>query len=472
MIDKATKLLRKAGVDKAIAYTVSGRMVQAAGSVGILFSIAHYLTKVEQGYYYTFSSIMAIQIFFELGFNTVITQFAAHEMANLHWVNNEEIAGNPVSLSRLAHLLRLCFRSFTLMALALLAVLITTGFVFFLYYHNKNGVNWQGPWLVLSLTTAGFFLVDPLMSFLQGLNKVKDLARYRVYMSVCYIVSVILFLVAGFKLYAPALSSMLSLVCLLGCLFFSPYKSTILKLWKCAGEWKISYRQEIFPFQWKIAVSWISGYFIYTIFNPVLFATEGAVVAGQMGMTLAGFAGVASLAGSWIYTKIPAFSALIAKRQFAELDERFNRTLFQSLSICLAGLITYFVLVHVMQAENFSLGKRFLPLLPFLLLVFIAFINQVNYSLSTYLRCHNKEPLLVQSAVIAALSCISTFIFGRMYGVMGITIGYLTVVTISLPWTIFIFNKRKKEWHAGEELDYGLLDHVPDLPADSMSIIK
>ena len=43
----------------------------------------------------------------------------------------------------------------------------------------------------------------------------------------------------------------------------------------------ISYMKEIFPNQWKIALSWVSGYFIFHFFNPVLFA-EGPVVAGQM----------------------------------------------------------------------------------------------------------------------------------------------------------------------------------------------
>ena len=37
------------------------------------------------------------------------------------------------------------------------------------------------------------------------------------------------------------------------------------------------------------------GYFIFQLFNPVLFATEGAVVAGQMGMTLAALNGIKHL---------------------------------------------------------------------------------------------------------------------------------------------------------------------------------
>ncbi|MFK2504393.1 hypothetical protein ACIXPB_19920, partial [Bacteroides fragilis] len=89
----------------------------------------------------------------------------------------------------------------------------------------------------------------------------------------------------------------------------------------------MDYKTEIFPYQWKIALSWISGYFIFQLFNPVLFATEGAVIAGQMGMTLAALNGIQSLSLSWMTTKIPLYSGLIAQKQYRQLDIIFNRTL-------------------------------------------------------------------------------------------------------------------------------------------------
>src|SRR5688572_27603804 len=41
------------------------------------------LSPAQLGYYFSFASILALQIFFELGFNQVITQIAAHEAAEL-----------------------------------------------------------------------------------------------------------------------------------------------------------------------------------------------------------------------------------------------------------------------------------------------------------------------------------------------------------------------------------------------------
>ena len=62
------------GIDKSIAYNSAGQMVSAAGGFITAIFILKCLNGVEQGYYYTFKSILAIQVFFELGMNTVITQ--------------------------------------------------------------------------------------------------------------------------------------------------------------------------------------------------------------------------------------------------------------------------------------------------------------------------------------------------------------------------------------------------------------
>jgi len=67
-------LASKVGIDKSILYTSSSRVIQALGGVVAILFVAKYLTGLEQGFYYTFGSIVAIQVFFELGLNGIITQ--------------------------------------------------------------------------------------------------------------------------------------------------------------------------------------------------------------------------------------------------------------------------------------------------------------------------------------------------------------------------------------------------------------
>ena len=215
---------------------------------------------------------------------------------------------------------------------------------------------------------------------------------------------------------------------------------------------KVSYIKEIFPFQWKIALSWISGYFIFQLFNPVLFATDGAVVAGQMGMTLAALTGIQALSYSWTSTKVPTYSGMIAMKRYSELDQLFGRTLRQSVFINACCLALFFAVVFSIRQFHITvfdlyLGDRFLPALPLLLMMIPEFINQYISAWGTYLRCHKQEPYLINSVVTGILCCLSTVGLGHLFGVMGITSGYCLITVAITPWAYHIYTSKKKQWH-------------------------
>lgn len=71
--------------------------------------------------------------------------------------------------------------------------------------------------------------------------------------------------------------------------------------------------------------------------------------------------------------------------------------------------------------------------------------NSIINVWATYLRCHKKEPFLLQAVIVGVLCCISTFLLGKYQGGDGIVIGY-TVITliISFPLSYMIFEKNKK----------------------------
>ena len=73
------RLANKLGIDKAILFTSSSTLIGALGNVVSAILVIKFLSIEEQGFYYTFGSIAAVQIFFELGLNGIITQFVAHE---------------------------------------------------------------------------------------------------------------------------------------------------------------------------------------------------------------------------------------------------------------------------------------------------------------------------------------------------------------------------------------------------------
>jgi O-antigen/teichoic acid export membrane protein len=436
-------------MDGTIALTIIGRIIQAGGGVSSLFFIAFFLTKDEQGYYYTFTSILAINVFFELGLSGIITQYVAHEFAHLKMKDNGEVEGEAYYVSRLSSLLHFCIKWFGIISIALLFILIAAGFYFFNTYHPNAAVEWQTPWIILCIATSLNLFIDPLLAYFDGLGQVKDMALVRLIQRVSFIVILFTCFALGFKLYSSAIASLLSILINYVQIIFSRRRMILQQIWIAKSEWVINYLQEIFPYQWRIALSWISGYFIFQLFNPVLFAVEGPVVAGQMGMTLQALTGVSALSMSWITTKVPLLSAYIAKKEYHELDNIFNLTVKQLAMINLLLMAVLLSFVFGLNHFHISLSNRFLPLLPTFLLSLVTFVNQYIFSWATYLRCHKQEPFLINSIVGGILCALSTIVLGKYYGLTGVVYGYSFItVVIALPWSFMIFTNKRALWHS------------------------
>ena len=440
--------LKKIGIDEAIAYTVFSKLVQAIGNLVSILIIAKYLNKDEQGYYYTFGSIIAIQVFFELGFNSIITQYAAHEFAHINYTSDTSISGNAVNISRLSSLLHLIIKWFSILALLLLITLNLVGYFFFSKF-SVTGVSWKFPWLLLVFSTSLMLFINPFIAFFEGIGKVKQMASLRLAQQIFYISSIFIAFAFNLKLWAGGIATFIAFIVLLSAIIFSNKIKLLTTIYKQIGNEEIHYIKEILPYQGKIAISWISGYFIFQLFNPVLFATEGPKVAGQMGMTLAVFNGISALTMSWINTKVPLFSGLIAKKDFISLDKIFNTTVKQLTLINVIVISLFIAFIYVLRFYQIPLAERFLQPLPLILLGLTVIFNQFVFSWATYLRCHKQEPFLVLSVVIGLLCLCSTIGLGHYFGLMGIVLGYsFLMFTISFFWAYHIFKTKQKEWHS------------------------
>jgi hypothetical protein len=259
-------------------------------------------------------------------------------------------------------------------------------------------------------------------------------------------------LAGGFQLLASPIAALVSLALLFLLILSKTNLGLLRKIWKSVGQWKVNYKKEIFPVQWKIAVSWISGYFIFQLFNPILFATEGSVVAGQMGMTLAIVNAIAAFSFSWMSTKTPVFSGYIAKKDFFQLDYLFSKTLVQSSILSFAGVVVFMLFIVLSRqydvvVGDVYIGNRFLPYLPLVFMCLTVLFNHISGSWALYLRCHKREPLLLQSITLGLLCSASALILGKNYGVVGLTSGYLVLTVVSFGWIFLTWQVKRKEWH-------------------------
>lgn len=440
-------------MDKSIAYSSGSRVVQGITGVASVFFITTFLTGVEQGFYYTFGSILALQVFFELGLTGIMTQFVAHEASHLQLKTDLQYEGEEKYKSRLSSLIHFCVKWYSILAILVFVFLLVVGFIYFEKYGRSHiDVSWRTPWLLICLGTAIKLFQSPFTSIFMGLGKVKEMSKIGFYQQIILPSATWIGLACGFKLYVVGIGYLLSVLLWQLYIWNTGLAKIVVNLWKSKVTEVVSYFKEIFPYQWRIALSWVSGYFIFQLFNPVLFATEGAVVAGQMGMTLQALNAIQAFSMSWFNTKVPLYSKLIALRDYVQLDTIFNKTLKQMVIVCLFLLILFMMIIGLLNITQLRVGHnvladRFLPYLPIILMMIPVLLLQFVSSWANYLRCHKKEPFLANSIVSGLLCCLSTIIFGRMYGLYGVTIGYCVINIMMFPWSYWIYKTKKAEWH-------------------------
>lgn len=448
-----THIAQKIGMDKAIAYSSGSRI--AAGLTGVLsvFFITTFLTGVEQGFYYTFGSLLAMQVFFELGLTGIMTQFVAHEVSFLTLNKNNEYEGDDRYKSRLASLIHFCVKWYTVLAVIVFVFLMIVGFAYFARFGSEHeDVDWQIPWTLICLGTAIKLFQSPFTSIFMGLGKVKEMSKIGFWQQIILPAITWVGLAFGFKLYVVGIGYIASVVLWQIFVINVGLYKLLFNLWNVKILEKVVYFKEIFPFQWRMALSSLSGYFIFQLFNPVLFATEGPVIAGQMGMTWQALFAISSISYSWQGTKIPIYCNLIAHKEFLQLDKLFTKTVVQMFLICLLLLsafvgVVYFLNMMEFKVNNNLLAERFLDYVPMALIIFPLLLSQFTNSWATYLRCHKQEPFLTYSIVSGMVSGLAIFYWGAKYGLYGVCISYCVIAIVFFPWGYRIFKTKKAEWH-------------------------
>lgn len=450
MMEQIHRLRRKFDADRTVLFGLANRIWSLCTGPITAILIATYFSAELQGYYYTFSTILALQVFVELGLGTVIVQFASHEWSKLDLCRNGRIVGDAEALSRLASIARFAVRWYSIGA-SVVAVGLGIGGCFFFHLSRGVGIDWQLPWLTLCIIAGSAICLVPIWSLLEGCNQLAHVYAFRCVQSVITSFCIWGAIIAGLGLWTATISALVGLVCASAFLLLR-YRRFVqgLLMMPHLGP-KIVWQTDLLPMQWRIATGWIAGYFIFSFFVPVLFKFHGPKVAGQMGMTWTVISAVGAISAAWLSPQAPRFGMLIAQRRFEELDLQFWRTTKIVVGITGCAAFGVWLLIVVLNklpsqpAERFA--ARLLPPLPTGLFLAGQFLSLATTPFSTYLRAHKKEPLMLLSIVYAILVGSSNLILGRNYSATGMAVGYLLINASLVPAVVMIWQSCRNKWH-------------------------
>jgi O-antigen/teichoic acid export membrane protein len=434
-------------IDRAVFFSIVGKIWNACAGLILVFMIAVFFSPEQQGYYYTFTSLLAFQIFAELGLGTVLTYYASHEWAKLAFDPHGRVTGDPDALSRLTSLGRFALKWYLAAGAALILILTVGGLLFFTTDGNPASP-WRAPWIALCVVTGLSICVVPIWALLEGCNQVANVYAFRVMQYVASSVAAWVGIYFGAGLWVPAIAGTAGLLVMVVTVGprYGGFIRTLL-LGRPKGP-SLSWRVDVLPMQWRIALSWISGYFTFSLFTPVLFHYQGSLVAGQMGMTWAFVSALPAVTSSWITPKAPYFGMLIAQQRYAELDRAFWRITAIVAAVTAVGALGVWTLVYVLNYLNHPFAIRLLPPAATGYFLLGTILASVSVPMATYLRAHKQEPLLVLSVIGGLLTGITVVILGKYHSAEGVAIGYFVVMAALTPFLALIWYRRRAEWHA------------------------
>lgn len=444
-----------AGLDGAVAFTVLSRICNITSSVGNVLLLVHFLSPTEQGYYYTLLSLVLLQVVFELGFSFVIQQYAAHESVMCKLPNTGLISGEPRALARLASVLQITLRWYLRASISIAVVLLPLGFYFFTQRGQTSiHVAWRGPWVSVVIASAASFMIAPVYAFLDGCGQIRQVAKARFAEAAAVLSASWLSMLSGHGLYAPAAVN--SAVVVVGVVFLFRRRGLLMVLLKFpTGMHAVSWRREIWPFQWKLAVSWLCTYFITQMFTPILFATQGPVAAGRMGMSINIVAYLPLLMLSWISTKATPFGQFIKLGKLDELDDLFFKTFRKSITMLILAVAACLCGIVVLYRWFPHFATRIEPPQVFLLLLATAICTFSVQSMAVYLRCFKSEPFMPQAITVFILTTIGVALSARKTGALGVAVSYfLSNGLLGVTIATLIFHARRKFYrlnHTGME---------------------
>jgi len=341
----------------AVSVILAQRLWQAGSGLVTMILIAYFLSPVQQGWYYSFLSLAALYTLFDLGLSVVLIQISAHLFVKLKW-----LAGGGVEGEGLGHfqaLLGRSFRLYLLLALTFTLLILPAGLLFFSARDGVallSGGQWVVPWVMLIVVTAMGILALPFLAVVEGSGRIGEVYSVRLAQGVLGSLGCWVVLAAEGGLWATIMLPTIGLlVALVWLIMMRP--ALICSAWQHAGK-ELDWRREVWPLQWRIGLSWLSGYLLTQIYTPILFHTQGAVVAGQMGLSLTIANMLGLLAQSWIARSVPAMAQAVGRADWHVLDRMFARDFVVSV-VAFVGVALLLCGLHVLLQAT-SYGTRLL----------------------------------------------------------------------------------------------------------------
>ncbi len=431
--------------NRALTFSLSTIIFQLILTPIIIILVTSKISPEEQGYYYTFLSLLNLQSFFELGLFAFIVNKASSSFSNITIFDVKSLNKSYTDIPKLAALYSMTRKIYFLISLLFAFFVGGLGIIFFSHGWTYNLNEIQVCWIVFCILCSFQVYFLGLNGFLEGCGQIDVVEKWKLISFVVSSMVLIVCLVLGFGIMSLVFSTIpkvLKDIYLIKISFRKQFKL----LSKQKQYEKLNFYKDVWPMQSRLAISSFASFFQYGIFVPLVFSILGPVQAGIIGVGLQITSFLQQIMSRWTYTQQPKMAKLASLRKFQELDKLVQIIGRINILLSVFVLFLYFIFYKILEILNLSILER----IPGFWVLFILLLTACNYGylfmLVGYLRAFVEERIHILSVTIAVLNAILCYAFLKHIGLYSVAISYFACITlVGIPWAKKLIMKKRRE---------------------------
>lgn len=406
-----------------LANSLTGRVIFAGTQFLSTALAAHFLHTQQLGYYFSFISILALFVIFELGLSQVLViSLASASVVSSNGCN----AKWQIILA-----VKTGFRQYITAMLAFFVFISLGGFLFLSLSHGGvddlfNDQSWLLPWILAVFAYSLRFMLVFIEAWIEGTGGIAEVIATRSIAQIVWICGFFLTLTSGLNLYVIGLSYLVLIS-------FSLWRyqahvrdlAAVLQTVHHSPDAPLMQSRPLASFQKQVSLTWIASYAISNIPVLVGFALLGPADAAKLGIALQIGAAIGVLSAALTTPRMALATRHEAEGRTQDFSHLFRSTL--AISAAAATLAAIAGMMIVIAAPLLFVGfQNKLPApieaLPFVL---ASLCYAFMASVAVFSRAMLREVFAYPLGIAAVVSVVGSILLARQTGILGIGLAQL-----------------------------------------------
>jgi hypothetical protein len=409
---------------------IGARASQGVGLFAVAWLATHRLTPAELGFFFSFLSFGALIQLADFGLSYAALQTGG-SLAGTARLNELRAVAKQIA-------------TWNFYAAGFATVVVSwIGWSTFMAGGGQAVSGWRAPWVGYLLGTFVFQLSMPAIALREGAGRVVEMWKLRLFQEWVGSIACLLVLHFGGRLWCLAA--------------YAAARATVAGCWlllrtglprdRSIAKYTMQrWLSEVWPFQWKIGMSVLSGFLIFRAIPPIILVEKGPVMAGQFGLAISVMNLLISVTSAWPMSHAAHYSTLIARRQFGALRREFPSLLWASTALAVVTALFSIGVLWWTRQRGFTFSLRMTDPATTAIILSAAVVHHIVLCIAMFLRAEGREPLLIPSVIGGVVTVSAVWLTAHFGTARDIAIVNLVLAVGGIPIAFLLLRGRQRFW--------------------------